>query len=238
MTARLDPAVRPFAVTHGGVFRLAVPMTLAYLSTPIVGVVDTAVIGQLGRAALIGGIAIGALTFDVLFSSFNFLRASTTGLTAQAIGAGEAAEEQSVLFRAVLIALAAGVLMLLLQRLIGVAAIAALGIGGEVAAAALVYISVRIWSAPFSLLNFAVLGWVIGRGESGAGLLLQTLLNGVNIALSIFFVLGARLGCRRRSLGHSLPAKWQRRSRASDWPAWKLKESRAPRPRRSSTSRG
>ena len=80
-------AVRPFEVTHRPVFRLAVPMTLAYLTTPLVGVVDTAVIGQLGVAALIGGIAIGALIFDVLFASFNFLRSGTTGLTAQAVGA-------------------------------------------------------------------------------------------------------------------------------------------------------
>ncbi len=195
------PAVRPFAVTHISVFRLAVPMTLAYLSTPLVGVVDVAVVGQLGNAALIGGIAIGALLFDVLFAIVNFLRSATTGLTAQAVGAEDAVEEQSVLLRSGLLALAAGFLMLVLQVPIGKVGVLALGVHGDVAAAALLYVSVRIWSAPFGLINYAVLGWVIGRGESGSGLLLQTLLNGVNIALSILFVLGFGWGVAGAALG-------------------------------------
>ena len=181
--------VRPFEVTHGGVLLLAVPMMLAYLSTPLVGLVDTAVVGQLGSAALIGGIAVAALIFDVVFAAFNFLRSATTGLTAQALGAGDAAEEQSVLFRALLIAIAAGAAILLLQQPIGTIGLAALGVRGDVAAAAATYFFVRVWSAPLALVNYAVLGWVLGRAEAGAGLALQTLLNGVNIVLSVIFVL-------------------------------------------------
>ena len=195
MAAASDPLViRPFSVTHGTVVRLAVPMMLAYLSTPLVGVVGTAVIGQLGEAALIGGIAIAAVIFDVLFATFNFLRGSTTGLTAQAVGAGDAVEQQSVLFRALVVALSAALLLVLLQSPLAALGIAAMGVSGEVAEACLAYFFVRIWSAPFVLINYAVLGWVIGRGEAAAGLLLQTLLNGVNIALSILFVLGWRWG--------------------------------------------
>ncbi len=198
---RPTPPIRPFNVTHGIVFRLAMPMTLAYLTTPLVGVVDMAVVGQLGKAALIGGIAIGALIFDILFATLNFLRSATTGLTAQAVGAEDPIEEQAVLLRSAAIALAAGLLMLVLQVPIGKIGVVALGVHGDVAAAAILYVSVRIWSAPFALLNYAVLGWVIGRGESGSGLLLQVLLNGVNIALSVVFVLGFGWGVAGAALG-------------------------------------
>ncbi len=221
------PSVRPFAVTHGSVFRLAVPMTLAYLSTPLVGVVDMAVVGQLGRAALIGGIAIGALIFDVLFATVNFLRSATTGLTAQAVGAEDAREEQSVLLRSGLLALAAGVVMLVLQVPIGKIGVTALGVHNEVAAAALLYVSIRIWSAPFGLVNYAVLGWVIGRGESASGLLLQTLLNGVNIALSVFFVLGLGWGVAGAAWG-SVAGEVTTAVAGVALAWWKLKD--APRP--------
>ncbi|RVB60491.1 MATE family efflux transporter, partial [Mesorhizobium sp. M7A.F.Ca.CA.004.06.1.1] len=84
-----------FVVTNRSVLAIAVPMTLAYLTTPMLGLVDTAVIGQFGDAALLGGLAAGALIFDVVFTSFNFLRSGTTGLVAQAFGRGDALEEQA-----------------------------------------------------------------------------------------------------------------------------------------------
>ena len=79
-------AARPFLVTHRSVLAIAVPMTLAYLTTPLLGLVDTAVVGQFGDAAKLGGLAIGALVFDVVFTTFNFVRSGTTGLVAQAFG--------------------------------------------------------------------------------------------------------------------------------------------------------
>ncbi|MDF2388869.1 hypothetical protein JMG10_46075, partial [Nostoc ellipsosporum NOK] len=88
---------RSFIVTNRSVLAIAVPMTLAYLTTPLLGIVDTAVVGQFGDAALLGGLAAGALVFDVVFTTFNFLRSGTTGLVAQAFGRGDALEEQAVL---------------------------------------------------------------------------------------------------------------------------------------------
>ena len=87
-----DYPVRPFEVTHRGVLAIAVPMTLAYLSTPLVGVVNLGVVGQLGDPALVGGVSIGALIFDFVFATFNFLRSGTTGLVAQAVGADDRRE--------------------------------------------------------------------------------------------------------------------------------------------------
>ena len=81
---------KPFAVTNRSVLAIAVPMTLAYLTTPLLGLTETAVVGQLGDAALLGGLAAGALVFDVVFTTFNFLRSGTTGLVSQAFGRGDA----------------------------------------------------------------------------------------------------------------------------------------------------
>ena len=228
MTAvRLSDPVRPFAVTHGTVFRLAVPMTLAYLSTPLVGAVDTAIIGQLGSAALIGGVAIGAVIFDVLFASFNFLRGATTGLTAQAVGAGDPLEQQSVLFRALLVALAAALLMLLLQSPLAAFGVWTMGVEGEVAEVALAYFFVRIWSAPFALVNYALLGWVLGRGEALFGLLLQTILNGINIAVSAFLVLAWGWGVEGAALG-TVIAEAAAAGIGLGFAAWKLRGAPLP----------
>ena len=98
-TANRKPGLA-FAVTHRLVLSIALPMTLAFMTTPLLGLVDTAVVGRLGQADLLAGLAIGAVLFDLIFSSFNFLRASTTGLTAQAFGRGDLTEQQAIFWRA------------------------------------------------------------------------------------------------------------------------------------------
>ncbi|TIS64306.1 MAG: MATE family efflux transporter, partial [Mesorhizobium sp.] len=164
---------RSFIVTNRSVLAIAVPMTLAYLTTPLLGIVDTAVVGQFGDAALLGGLAAGALVFDVVFTTFNFLRSGTTGLVAQAFGRGDPLEEQAVLWRAVLIAVVAGVVLAALAPLFAVAGQWFIGAEPRVSAAMSVYIRIRLLAAPFSLINYAILGYVLGRGEGGLGLMLQ-----------------------------------------------------------------
>lgn len=183
---------RAFSVTNRSVLAIAVPMTLAYLTTPLLGLVDTAVVGQFGDAALLGGLAAGALAFDVVFTTFNFLRSGTTGLVAQAFGRGDTLEEQAVFWRAVLIAVVAGVVLAALSPLIAVGAQWFMDAGPRVSEAMGVYVRIRLLAAPFSLINYAVLGYVLGRGEGGLGLVLQLVLNGINIALC--FLLGLELG--------------------------------------------
>ncbi|MER9221198.1 MATE family efflux transporter [Mesorhizobium sp. M0644] len=183
---------RAFVVTNRSVLAIAVPMTLAYLTTPLLGIVDTAVVGQFGDAARLGGLAAGALIFDVVFTTFNFLRSGTTGLVAQAFGRGDALEEQAVFWRAVLIAVVAGVVLAALAPLVSTAGQWFIGAEPRVSAAMDVYIRIRMLAAPFSLINYAILGYVLGRGEGGLGLMLQLILNGINIALC--FLLGLELG--------------------------------------------
>jgi putative MATE family efflux protein len=183
---------KPFAVTNRSVLAIAVPMTLAYLTTPMLGLVDTAVVGQFGEAALLGGLAAGALVFDVVFTTFNFLRSGTTGLVAQAFGRGDELEEQAVFWRAVAIALVAGTLLAACAPLFAMGGIWFMDAEPGVNAALETYVRIRLLGAPFALINYAILGYVLGRGEGGLGLVLQLILNGINIALSI--LLGLWLG--------------------------------------------
>lgn len=186
--------IRPFTVGHGEVLRIAVPMMAAYLSTPLVGLVATMVVGQLGEEAAVGGVALAAVIFDVVFVSFNFLRAATAGFTAQSLGAGDRVAEQRTLLSGLLIALAGGLILLLIHVPLGRLSLAVLGAEGAVAQAADTYFAWRIWSAPFALMNFVIFGWVIGLGRSISAMVLQTLLNGLNLGLSLWWVLGLGWG--------------------------------------------
>lgn len=181
--------VRPFDITHREVLRISIPMMVAFLSTPLVGLVATGVIGQLGDEALVGGVALSAVIFDVIFVTFNFLRGATTGFTAQAVGAGDRREEQRMLASGLAIALAAGLLLVALQEPLCTLGLFAMGAEGPVAQAAKTYFDWRIWSAPFVLFNFVAFGWIIGRGEALPAMLLQTLLNVLNAALSVYWVI-------------------------------------------------
>ncbi len=186
--------IRPFDVTHRGVLAIAVPMTLAYLSTPLVGVVNTGVIGQLGDPALIGGIALGAVIFDIVFTTMNFLRSGTTGLTAQAHGAQDRTEVDAAFFRALIVAVAIGLAVLVLKDVIIGVALSLMGGSSAAQSATRTYYGIRVLATPFALGNYVILGWLIGLGRAGLALVLQTVLNGTNIVLSLMLVLGFHYG--------------------------------------------
>jgi MATE family, multidrug efflux pump len=192
--AAAAPSARHFEVTHKGVLAIALPMTLAYLSTPLLGAVNTAVIGRLGDAALLGGLAIGAIIFDVVFTTFNFLRSGTTGLTAQAYGANDAPELQAVFWRALILALVAGLVVVALHNLILTTSFAFIGGSESVRDATATYYGIRVLATPLALANYVILGWLIGRGRALLALVLQSVLNGINVVLSIAFVSGLGLG--------------------------------------------
>ena len=188
----MDQPNRAFTVTHKSVFAIAVPTTLAYLSTPLLGLVDTGVVGRLGDPAFLGGLAVGAIIFDIIFTTFNFLRASTTGLVAQALGAGHVEEQRIVLVRSLLLSLALGFGVLLLAPFILNIGLWAMDAPEAVEQATIAYFTIRILAAPLTLINYSVLGWILGLGQAWLGLILQLVLNGTNIVLSI--ALGLFLG--------------------------------------------
>jgi MATE family, multidrug efflux pump len=178
---------KPFDVTNRMVFAIAVPMTLAFLTTPILGLVDTAVVGRLGDAALIGGLAVAATLFDIVFAAFNFFRSSTTGLVAQAMGRDDPVEQQAIFWRALITSAFIGVAVILASPLVIWAGLTFMNPGEAVSVAARTYLEIRILSSPVALANYVLLGYVLGLGRSGLGLLLQTVIYGTNIVLSIWF---------------------------------------------------
>ena len=189
----MTQALRPepaSSIGHADVLKIALPITLSNATVPLIGFVDTVVIGQLGQPHLMGGVAVGSLIFTMLYWTFGFLRMGTTGLTAQALGAGERREVAGHLLRALMVAGIGGVLVILLQWPIRVSALWITGGSPDVVAAATLYFDVRIWAAPAGLVNFALLGWFIGLGRAGTAFLLQLLLNLGNVALAIILVLG------------------------------------------------
>ncbi len=175
---------------HRRVWRLAFPIVLSNLSTPLLGAVDTGVMGHLPDAAYVGAVAVGAMIFSFLYWGFGFLRMGTTGFTAQAFGAGDRAELRATLGRPLLLAVGLGALLIALQWPIQALAFHLVHAGDQVEALARRYYAVRIWSAPFALVNYAVLGWLLGTQRARLALLLQVTLNGANIALDLLFVVG------------------------------------------------
>lgn len=188
-------------LTHRQVLTVAVPIVLSNLSTPILGLVDTGIMGQLEDAKYISGVALGSLIFTFLFWAFGFLRMGTTGLVAQAFGAGDGNELRAALARALLIGTVIGVLCWLMQSPIKDISFSL--IQGEADAKLLAqnYFDIRIWSAPFTLANYALIGWLLGQQRSGLALLLQIYLNGMNVGLDALFVLQWGWGVEGVALG-------------------------------------
>ncbi len=177
-------------VTHRSVLMIAVPIMLSNVSEPLIGVVNTAVIGQLPDAYYIGAIAVGALLFSFIFWGFGFLRLSTGGLSAQAVGAGDRAELVAVLLRALVIAMVSGAVLIALSPLIREVAFDLIGGSPDVRRHGEIYFNYRIWSAPFAFVNYCVMGWYIGQAKAKLTFLVQLFLNVTNMLLSIVFVLG------------------------------------------------
>ena len=184
----------PFEVTGRDILRIALPASVAFITEPLVGLVDITVIGRLGDPALLGGLVLGALAFDVIYSLAYFLRLGTAGLTAQAVGARDPRDGLMHLARAAAVAVIIGLLMIALATpllwLIAQVVSPAAGVDAALAT----YFHVRIWSAPFSLINFALLGWFYGRANAKTGMALQILIHAVNIVLNLLFVFGLGWG--------------------------------------------
>jgi MATE family multidrug resistance protein len=190
-----------FTVTHARVFAIAGPAMVANLTTPLLGIVGTAVIGSLGQAHLLGAVAMSALVFDLIFWVFGFLRMGTVALTAQALGTGDAVEQRAVLVRALIVAAVIGACLIVLQAPLAAIIYDLMGGSAAVTDAAKTYFFVRIWSAPFALGNYVVLGWLIGLARAGRALALQIAINLLNMAVTATLVLGFDLSVAGAALG-------------------------------------
>jgi MATE family multidrug resistance protein len=171
-------------------WRLAWPLILSNLSIPLLGVVDTAVVGHLPSPHYLGAVSIGAVALSVVYFVFGFLRMGTTGLTAQAFGRGDQAECFGWLARGVLLAILIAALLLLLSGALIAAAMALFDPGARVAGELETYLAIRLLGAPAALVAQVLLGWLLGLQDARGPMLLLILTNGLNVALDLLFVLG------------------------------------------------
>ena len=176
------------------VLRLAIPIVLANLTQPLLSMVDTGIAGHFDDVAALGGVALGGLIFSFIFWGLGFLRMSTTGLIAQAHGAGDTALLRQVLWRASSLALFLGAIILALRSPLIAIASGILTDRTELLAQARLYCHARIWSAPLALCNYAFLGYLLGVQRVRAALVLQILVNLVNAAAALLLVYQLHLG--------------------------------------------
>lgn len=194
-------------ITHRRVLKIALPIVLSNVTVPILGAVDTGVVGQLGQAAPIGAVGLGAIILVAFYWIFGFLRMGTTGLVAQAKGADDIAETGAILTRALLIGAVAGIGLILVQIVIFSLAFVLAPASAEVEALTWDYLSIRIWGAPATIALYAITGWLIAVERTFGVLLLQFWMNGLNILLDLWFVLGLGWGVEGVAIA-TLIAEW------------------------------
>ena len=203
----IAPTRLPRQSPHRRILAIAGPAVLANSSAPLVGLVDTWAIGHLTGAVHLAAVGLGSVIFNYLFWAFGFLRMGTTGLVAQAWGAGDTRALTSEVLRGSALALLLGVALLLLQQFVLTLSLAALAPPAEVAGIAAEYYYIRIWAAPASLLVYALSGVLFGLGRTRSVLALQLVLNIANGLLNVTFVVGLGMGVPGVALG-TLIAQW------------------------------
>tara|TARA_R110002111_G_scaffold597_3_gene4911 strand:+ start:1593 stop:2960 length:1368 start_codon:yes stop_codon:yes gene_type:complete len=194
-------------ITHRRVLHIAIPIVVSNATVPILGAVDTGVVGQLGMAAPIGAVGIGAIILSALYWVFGFLRMGTVGLTAQAAGNNDDAEVAALLTRGLLIGSLAGLALILLQVPLFWASFRVSPASSEVEGLARTYMGIRVWSAPAAIAIYAITGWLIAQERTRDVLVIQIWMNGMNILLDLWFVLGLGWGVEGVALATFL-AEW------------------------------
>jgi MATE family multidrug resistance protein len=182
--------------SHREVWRIAAPMILSAVSTPLVGLVDTALMGHLDSPNFIAATAAAATIFSVLFMSLNFLRMGTTGVTAQAFGAAEKPAIVNSLAQPAVMAAILGLLLIALQRPAIELSLALLGLSDQTGLLAKQYFEIRILSAPVVLANFVLTGWLLGMQNARGPLAIMLTINLINIILGLLFVISFGMGIK------------------------------------------
>ncbi|WP_427453928.1 MATE family efflux transporter [Litorimonas sp. WD9-15] len=176
-------------LTRRNVFNQSWPIMLANGAAPIVGLVDTLMVGRFVGTQALAGIGLGAVIYGIAYWGFGFLRMSTAGLAAQSDGAGAEAEVQAHILRAIPIGLVIGLLVFALQIPLLTGAFKIFTASAEIEGSARDYIMARLWGLPATLGTIALMGWFVGISRAGLALWLQIVLNIVNIILSPIFVI-------------------------------------------------
>lgn len=194
-------------LSRSRVLRLAVPVMLAQAAIAATGVVDTAVMGLYGDKSDLAAVAVASVAFSFIYWGFGFLRMSTTGLVAQALGRGDEAEARATLQRGLLLGAAFGISIFILSPILRLGVFAPFGAEPDVVELADGYFAARVWGAPALLTQYAITGWLLGTGRTGALLAMQVVMNGVNIVLDVWFVAGLGWGPAGIGAGTAI-AEW------------------------------
>jgi len=176
-------------LSHSKVWRIAGPMILTNLTVPLLGIVDTVVVGHLDQPYHMGAVSLGAAIFGIVFWGFGFLRMGTTGITAQVYGAQDNDELRASLLRALIVAGVLSLVLIILQWPIGWIAFQLIESTEQVEHYSRLYFDIRIWSAPATLMNYALLGWFLGMQNARAPLIILTIVNLINMLLDVLFVM-------------------------------------------------
>ena len=182
------------ALTHRRILTIALPIVLSNATVPLLGAMDTAVIGHLGQAAPIGAVGLGATILSTLYWAFGFLRMSTSGLAAQSKGAADTVELSATLVRALMIAFASGLVLIALHPWLFALALRLAPASPQVEAMAMTFLAIRIWAAPATIGLYALTGYFVGTERTRAVLVLQLWQNGLNMVLDLWFVIGLGWG--------------------------------------------
>lgn len=182
------------SITHRHYLSLAIPFTVSTITQPLLGAVDTAVVGRLDDASYIGGVAIGTVIFNTIYWLFGFLRVATSGFSSQSLGSGKERDGYDAYFRPLMIAMAISGTFLLLQHPIKNLALGFYHPDPDVAPHMMTYFNIVIWGAPFVLTGYVNLGWLMGRRYVKEMLFLQITTNSINITLDILFVTVLKMG--------------------------------------------
>ncbi len=189
------------------IFSIALPNIIANISIPLLGIVDTALMGRMNDPAYIGAIAVGGIIFNLLYWGLGFLRPGTTGLTAQAYGSGNEAECFRLLFRSTSIGFGLGLLILILHRPLGQLCFGILNGSAQVESLAAEYFSIRVLAAPAVICVFALRGWFFGMQDAISPMLLTIISNMLNVIISWYLVIIKGLGVAGVAYG-TFAAQW------------------------------
>ena len=184
---------------HRRFFRLALINILTNVTVPLVGLVDTAMLGHLADIRFLAGVALASILFDYIYWSFGFLRMGSTGTTAQAVGRDDTHEVYLVLYRFLAVAGALGIALIVLKAPARELGFVLLSGEPGVEAAGRDYFDARIWGAPATLCNYAFLGWYLGREESRHALVMTVIGNLANVGLNYVFII--RMGLAAQGAG-------------------------------------
>ena len=194
-------------LTRMGVISQAWPVLLSQASIPLVGLVDTIVIGRTGQTLELAGVALGVTVMSFIFWSFGFLRMGVTGLTAFAVGEMDEKEVQSILLRSLIIGTLIGGILFSFQLLLIPLALNFMEASQEIEEISSKYMAARMWGAPAILACYAINGWLLGQGKTACALILQVITNSVNIGLDIYLVQELGWGAQGVGLGTAI-AEW------------------------------